>query len=389
MKKYYFIIIVALILGLVLTGCTLLSNIGQAPATEQSGITYLTKNGPPIPSTSLVGLWHFDGDALDSSGNDNDGDVYGATAGVPGKFGNALNFDGVDDYASIPHSTSLDISSVITVEAWIKADTLGSQNAIIRKGLWDTAVIKSWGLDIQQIGGVKKARFFIYDGTMGYLATSGAITTGTWHHLAGTYDGTTVDIYLDGDNVLSTSVNYVGDIDTNTEGIVIGMRNDDCFFDGLIDEVRIWKEALDSGQIEQSYDLGTEQTYPTVVELGQEFFGEGGNEVVIFTSSFYELQEECLITCLDGCIDCSGCSDTTIDIYMMSNYGENIMDISARKKTYTPDRTEGWWGNVDGIEGDTFFSVDVCKVTCKSIHLSLDLTNERSVGFNAQFLDYD
>ena len=45
MKKYYFLIIVALILGLVLTGCSLLSNISQVPTTEQSGITYLTKNG--------------------------------------------------------------------------------------------------------------------------------------------------------------------------------------------------------------------------------------------------------------------------------------------------------------------------------------------------------
>jgi len=45
MKKYYFLIIVALILGLVLTGCSLLSNISQVPATEQSGIAYLTRNG--------------------------------------------------------------------------------------------------------------------------------------------------------------------------------------------------------------------------------------------------------------------------------------------------------------------------------------------------------
>jgi len=46
MKKYYFLIIVALILGLVFTGCSLLSNISQVPTTEQIGVTYLTKNGP-------------------------------------------------------------------------------------------------------------------------------------------------------------------------------------------------------------------------------------------------------------------------------------------------------------------------------------------------------
>ena len=196
MKKLSYLIVLALILGLALTGCSLLSNISQVPITEQSGITYLTK---ALPLAGLVGLWRFDEGsgttAYDNSGTipPNDGTVNGATY-ESSPMGQALSFDGVGDYVGIPHSTSLDISSVITVEAWVKADTLGSQNAIIRKGLWDTAVIKSWGLDIQQISGVKKARFFIYDGTTGYLATSGAITTGTWYHLAGTYDGTTVDI---------------------------------------------------------------------------------------------------------------------------------------------------------------------------------------------------
>ena len=57
MKKYYLLIIVALILGLVLTGCSLLSNIGQAPATEQSGITYLTKGGPTVDDADSFPLY--------------------------------------------------------------------------------------------------------------------------------------------------------------------------------------------------------------------------------------------------------------------------------------------------------------------------------------------
>ena len=55
MKKYYFLIIVALIFGLVLTGCSLLSNISQVPANEQSGITYLTKHTEDVPFESI--LW--------------------------------------------------------------------------------------------------------------------------------------------------------------------------------------------------------------------------------------------------------------------------------------------------------------------------------------------
>jgi hypothetical protein len=123
---------------------------------------------------------------------------------------------------------------------------------------------------------VKKARFFIYDETKGYLATSGAITTGTWYHLVGTYDGTTVDIYLDGNNALSTSFTHPGNIDTNAEGIVIGMRNDDCFFDGLIDEVRIWDRALTDTEITYIYNNSLRNveidikpgSYPNSINLG-------------------------------------------------------------------------------------------------------------------------
>jgi len=71
MKKLMYLIILALILGLVLTGCSLLSNIGQAPVTGQSGVIYLTKS-VPLPG-DLVGLWHFSDNLTDSSGKGNDG----------------------------------------------------------------------------------------------------------------------------------------------------------------------------------------------------------------------------------------------------------------------------------------------------------------------------
>jgi len=78
MKKLIYLIVLTLILGLVLTGC-LLSNVGQVPATEQSGITYLTKGPNPV----LVARWKFDegsgSEANDSSVNLNHGTVYEAT----------------------------------------------------------------------------------------------------------------------------------------------------------------------------------------------------------------------------------------------------------------------------------------------------------------------
>jgi len=123
MKKYFYLIIIVLISGLVLTGCSLLSNIGQAPATEQSGVTCLTKNGL---FSDVVGLWHFDESegttASDSSGNGIHGTLTNMSppdCWVSGMFGNALSFDGVNDYVDCGSSSSLDFTTNVTIEAWV------------------------------------------------------------------------------------------------------------------------------------------------------------------------------------------------------------------------------------------------------------------------------
>jgi hypothetical protein len=123
MKKLYYLIVLALILGLVLTGC-LLSNVGQVPSTGQSGITYLTKGPLSVDLVDLVGLWHFDegeGDfAYDSSDYDNDGMIHGA-GWVSGLCGSALSFDGSNDYVKVFDSASLNVNDY-TIELCINAN---------------------------------------------------------------------------------------------------------------------------------------------------------------------------------------------------------------------------------------------------------------------------
>jgi len=83
----------------------------------------------------VKGSWHFDENlgttAYDTSGNNNDGAINGATW-TTGKFGSALSFDGENDYVEVPHSASLDITSkeAWTIEAWLKWSTLGISEII-------------------------------------------------------------------------------------------------------------------------------------------------------------------------------------------------------------------------------------------------------------------
>ena len=250
MKKYSYLIIIILISGLVLTGCSLLSNISQVPATEQSGITYLTK-GVPLP-INLVGLWRFNGDANDSSDNGLNGTFSssGASLVVDG-FEQALNVDGTG-WVQVPDSSLLEPSE-ITVEAWVKRlGSPGSAKYIVSKYLPDRhGSYSSYGLYTGS-GGL---RFYIGYATSWIgspQAPALVVWDGDWHHVAGTFDGDQIKLYLDGvqvDGATSTiqDIYYYDGI----SDLFIGSYYNGSWlaFSGRIDEVRIWNTALTADQL--------------------------------------------------------------------------------------------------------------------------------------------
>ena len=251
MKKLFYLIVLALILGLVLTGCSLLSNISQVPATEQSGITYLTKS---LPLTDLVGLWHFDEGsgttAYDTSGENNNGAVEGASYVDNPTMGQALSFDGVGDYVGCGNDTSLNITNAITIEAWVKPSGFPTNP--------DHSTIATKAVAYYfQVDGDGYLRVYQY-GTnpTGYHSSNNPISLDVWQHVAYTYDGSNVKMFING--VLDTTIPVTGTINTSTMHLGIGMNLDASGnpytgyhrqFQGEIDEVRIWNRALDASEL--------------------------------------------------------------------------------------------------------------------------------------------
>ena len=275
MKKLYYLIVLALILGLVLTGCSLLSNIGQAPATEQSGIAYLTKTIDP--TLDLVGLWRFDEGSGQTAGdatgvNDGQlGSMIGVDANDPSWVadqwgGHALSFDGSDDYVEVLDSLTLE-PLTITVEAWVKnSETPGIFKYIISKVY--VAKLGGYSSYAFYTGGSGGLRFYVgfASNWVGSPDAGASLWDGNWHHIAGTYDGSNVRLFVDGSQVVGTGTSATPTIAYDGGNLYIGYYGPyayPTYFPGFIDEVRIWSSVLDASQLDDMLQPEIIITTPT------------------------------------------------------------------------------------------------------------------------------
>jgi hypothetical protein len=165
----------------------------------------------------------------------------------PVQFGaSALSFDGTNDLVSIPEDATLDISSAITLEAWVFAtkntggiqDVISKSNSTTNTGYIFPRTDDNWAhVDVYlNIGGWKTL-------TVAYAMLN------AWHHLAFTYDGATMKIYIDG--VLAGSQAQTGTIAINGNAVALGTQPGfPENFGGSADEIRIWNVARTQAQIQ-------------------------------------------------------------------------------------------------------------------------------------------
>ena len=160
---------------------------------------------------------------------------------------NALDFDGVDDYVNI--GNNLNLTSAISIEAWVKTDGLGSRQTILDKGYSSSGEpYYQYHVEVRSGGEVYFA--LSLNGTRKTTQTSTTLTAGQWHHIACVYNGSTIKIYIDG--IEKSSTNATGSISTYSTSLYIGAYSgpgDIGSFDGLIDEVRIWSDERTASEI--------------------------------------------------------------------------------------------------------------------------------------------
>jgi len=187
--------------------------------------------GPSCPSTpALVAAYSFDGVATDSSGNANHGSLGTGVTYAAGKYGQAASFAGTGAI-TVPDATSLFLCTGFTLSAWVKPSNAPTT--------WTAVIVKNYRYYLYSEGepGNGPAGGYNQGGDV-YAQYGTALTQDVWKYLTVTYDGTTLRLYLDA--VLVTSQAATAILDDTTGTMMIGGSEFNEFFQGLIDEVRVY-----------------------------------------------------------------------------------------------------------------------------------------------------
>jgi len=244
------------------------SSVGNIVQTDKTGfdivfeLTQKTKD-------DLVGDWHFNENAgliaFDSAlapaqnGNLTNGPVW-----TTGKYNSALSFDGIDDYVNVGNDPNLQITSAITLEAWIKTPSYWSKQypTVVSKANysgsdWDG---EYWITIGRPYGGKVTFAFAPAGGNAIDHWSNSSLSPNTWYHIAATFDDSAdkVKIYING--LLDKEFTETQKPAVTNYPVRIGQGGNDSYqntwFNGIIDEVRIYNRALSASEILEHYQSG-------------------------------------------------------------------------------------------------------------------------------------
>lgn len=206
---------------------------------------------PDDPDTGLVGYWSFNGPdlsgttAFDRSGKGNNGTLTNGPTVTEGKSGQALNFNGSSNYVTMGYVLSFSGTQSLSMSAWIKPNVTNvSYQTLVGKEL-------DYKLDLDSGG---KVNFLLGNSWGRNFASDTSLVAGNWYHIVATYDGTNKKMYINGS--WDKTVASTGNISGNSYQFNIGQRNSDDYFNGIIDEVRIYNRALTQAEVTALYNAG-------------------------------------------------------------------------------------------------------------------------------------
>ena len=232
----------------------------------------------------LVGYWSFDGSSMaadtayDSSGNGNTGTLTNGPARAIGRIGQALSFDGSNDYV-IRDASSPVTAYPVTMCAWFKLNTLPGNNAYrvivmvgddassggVPKNLLTLHIAESGTVPFGDNNKIIAMDRGASDVATGLAQSSSAAVANRWYYACGVFESSTRrSLYVDG-TLHSTDTTSAGGLTGSADRMIAGnwiqTTGDNDPFDGLIDDVRIYNRALSADEIKRLYKMGATTKY--------------------------------------------------------------------------------------------------------------------------------
>ena len=203
---------------------------------------------------------------LDRSGNENNGNLLNGLSTGAGHYRDGqvimpvansyLEFDGTNDYINLPSETNFISGNQVTVEAWVTTDVTGSYKKIFITAE-NNGTANVTGVFLSLGNSTSTGVYFgVYNTSNTYaIANHGSyLSTGTWTHLTGTYDGSNVKLYVNGS--LSSSTSQTGNIRTGSNGIgrISGYMSGGEIWDGKIASLKVYTKALTAAEVLSNYN---------------------------------------------------------------------------------------------------------------------------------------
>ncbi|HEY7198104.1 MAG TPA: LamG domain-containing protein [Gaiellaceae bacterium] len=236
-------------------------NASHSSGATSFSVTIETYSEVIQATTGLVSYWRL-GEAAGTTAADSKGSntgtytntpILGQNGALAGDNNDSVRFTAANSqYVDIPAAATLDLTTGMTLEAWIRTSTLGSNATIIAK----SSAGGGSGYRLQR-NGTNNTASFVTAGTTGTTLNSAtSINDGAWHQIVVTYNGgNTKRIYIDGQ--LDASVtNLTGTLNTTANALRIAAQQAGNYWDGWIDEVAVYNTALAGATVLDHYNAG-------------------------------------------------------------------------------------------------------------------------------------
>jgi Concanavalin A-like lectin/glucanases superfamily len=233
--------------------------------------------GLQTPSRTPVAAYSFDageGETLEDLTGEHDGTIEGASWFENGKYGSALDFDGENDCVTVENAPDLQLTEELTLETWVKPEGSGkSEPVIFKETPWYFGYSLYLGIGEEgHMEGLIGEEGYVFKDT----EDPEKLETGVWNHVALTFDGAHMRLYVNGGLVDTTAAEGAW---SSSGPLSIGCSSEfEDNFDGLIDEVRIYNRALSAGEI--TSDAGAGLQTPSRTPVAAYSFDAGEGETV-------------------------------------------------------------------------------------------------------------